>query len=89
MCLSIFICSLLAVYKVLSYLLPCPKFPVDRGDITITLSTFIAHYLFMASAVHVFYKWIKYFKSSYFKGFRRHLGTGEPYHKLDTTSLVN
>ncbi len=27
---------------------------MDRGDITITSSTFIAHYLFMASAVHVF-----------------------------------
>jgi len=27
---------------------------VDRGDITITLGTVIAHYLFMASLVHVF-----------------------------------
>ena len=73
MCLSIFICSLLAVYKVLSYLLPCPKFPVDRGDITITLSTFIAHYLFMASAVH-FLQMDKILQTFIFQGFSTPFG---------------
>ena len=61
---------------------------MDRGDITITLGTVIAYYLFMTSLVHVFTNEQNTFKPSYFKGFPPHLGIGEHYRKWDTTSLL-
>ncbi len=45
-----------------------------RGDITITLSTFIAHYLFMASAVHVFLQMDKILQIFLFQGFSTPFG---------------